>query len=196
MATELLLLLVVVACCLLRVVGCVLCFLPWTPLPQTSSPGPPYPGPPPHLLAPDHPKFVFGFSSPDPLFVLFFQFPKSFVELRWSLRVFHRGKISSQHTFGILWTSCEARAAPLSTWTAPTFCQAPHPDRLHPHRHLTTRQPTPVHFGGARAGARVGRKSFFLSVGHGRVFSSSKKGFVEVGPTLAETTAGEKRYLP
>ena len=53
--------------------------MPWIPAPGTPAPGtldPP---------APDYPKFRAFFSFSD---FLFFQFPSSFVELRWALRVF------------------------------------------------------------------------------------------------------------
>ena len=43
----------------------------------------------------------------------------------------------------------------LFSWTA-------HPDRIHPDRPQTTRPPSPTHPGGTRAGARAGRKRFFL----------------------------------
>ena len=47
-----------------------------------------------------------------PIFFVFFllPFPKVFVELRWSLRVFITENVYTAHKCGVLWTICDAPA--------------------------------------------------------------------------------------
>ena len=72
------------------------------------------------------------------------------------------------------------------TWTAPIF--------LGPLPSQTTRQLTPTHPGGTRAGARVGRKSFFLSVVYGKFFFLRVDiSFFEVGPAIATVRKKNQR---
>ena len=87
---------------------------PQTPdKPRTPSPGPPSPGPGPpppdpqprtplhRNPPPDLQNLAFFFSSSDPLF-FFLQFPRSFVEFRWSLRVFNHCKCRHNTNLGSL----------------------------------------------------------------------------------------------
>ena len=53
--------------------------------------------------------FALFISSPDPLFVFFFQFLLFFVELWWVVRVCNIEKVFTTHIWA-LWTSCETPA--------------------------------------------------------------------------------------